>query len=86
MTRLECELKLIEAMEAAFAIYRQYNPQGQRLSMLFCDGQVNVSAIANGVDMKTADFGDTLNTYAVYATKFPDGDIWFGDKWATIGK
>jgi len=77
MTRLECELKLIELMEQAMAILKEYAPDGDKLSMSNYGGHINVTALYKDTDIKNADFADFENTYSVYAAKYKDGDIWF---------
>lgn len=52
MTRAECERKLIELAEQADRIYREYNPEGEGISLhTYRDGYISVSDIS--IDSET---------------------------------
>lgn len=82
MTRQECEAKLIELTERAFEILREFDPNAAKMALYINDGQINVNGMTQGVNIDTADYSDTEKTYNVYATKFPDGEVWHSDRWA----
>lgn len=84
MTRLECELKLIELAEQAMEVLREYAPDGDRLGISVVRGQINVTALFKDTDVQNADYKDVDNTYSVFATKYSDGAVWFSDKWRGV--
>ena len=76
MTRQECEQKLIAAAEVAMEILREYNPTAATLDMHIGEtGIISVDALNAGIG-EGADFGNLPQTFAIYATEFPDGRIW----------
>ena len=76
MTRAECEAKLISLAEQMYAVYKEYNPAGDFLSVIAdhdgyigvddayfnCEGKIIVDA--NGNSFKTVD-----------AAKYKDGSV-----------
>lgn len=70
MTRAECERQLIALTEIAFQIYHQYNPDGQKLSMLRQqNGCIDVSDLR--VDPKTG----KIACWTLEGVKYEDGRI-----------
>ena len=80
MTRQECEAKLIEATEKAFEILREFDPNARSMSLDFRNGFVSIDGMNKPTNDET-DFGDLENTYNVYATKYPSGEVWHTDRW-----
>ena len=82
MTRKECESALIALMDQAAEIFRAYCPEAGNLSMFRDEnGHINVHGHRKGFEIDGADYLDVANTYAVYATRFPDGDVWHSERW-----
>lgn len=81
MTRKECEDRLIALVELADAIFKDYAPDGERLSMTICDGQANITGYRQNPDMDSKSHAEK---YHVYATKFADGDVWHMDDWGRV--
>lgn len=81
MTRRECEKKLLALAEQMYAVYREYNPSGDFLSMIADkDGYISVSDCyfnserkiiidANGNIFKTVD-----------CTRYKDGSMMLSNK------
>lgn len=83
MTQLECELALIKKLEEAVEIYKQFNPDGNHLSIFWMGDTYHVTGYTGEYDE---------NGYAltdVNATKFTDGTYRFNihgcEKIAEVG-
>lgn len=75
MTRKECEAKLLALAEQMYAVYKEYNPSGDFLSMIADNGYINVDDCYFDTDrviIRDAN-GDVFKT--VDATKYKDGTI-----------
>lgn len=71
MTRSECERKLIELAERAVEIYRQYNPEGRRISIsTHSDGYISVSDI--DVDPETKE----IVSWTLEGAKNQEGEVY----------
>lgn len=79
MNRPECEMKLIELLEQVKAVYEDYNPLGQILSISISNGCISLH------DGFCDDDGNVITgLHTVEAVKFDDGEVWLGDKWEAI--
>ena len=76
MTRQECEAKLLELAEQMRAVYMEYNPSGDFLSMISdVDGYINVDDSYFNAERKIVEDvnGNVFRTVDV--TKYKDGSI-----------
>ena len=74
MTRQECERKLIELAEQAMQIYRQYNPNGEEISIYrHRDGYISVSDITLDPDTQE------ISCWTLEGVKNADGEIYSMD-------
>ena len=84
MTRAECEMKLLEVMEMATAIYKEYNPNGNNLSMSNYSGQISISDALEDENGNFINPKNYFEAHSVYLTKFADGKINTGADWGRI--
>lgn len=79
MTRQECETALIGLMEAAFKLYREYNPEGTWLDMSIVNGQMcirDTRTLEDGSPVLSKDVDGKYNQlHSIYVCKFPDGRV-----------
>lgn len=78
MTRLECELKLIELAAEMYAVYKEYNPAADYLNVVADKGGYICieDAFFNADNKIIRDVhGNAFST--VNVTRYKDGDIWF---------
>ena len=76
MTRKECEKKLLALAEQMYAVYKEYNPSGDFLSMIADkDGYISVDDCYFNAERKIINDvnGNTFKT--VDCTKYKDGSV-----------
>lgn len=84
MTRLECEKKLLDMAEQMQAVYKEYMPAGERLSVTICDKIIMISdAFFAGDEIIDDVHGNMFKT--VDCAKFADGVLRFGYKYIRAG-
>lgn len=81
MTRLECEKKLLSLAEQMYALYKEYNPSGDFLTMCAdTDGYIGVHDCYFNTEGKIIDdvHGNAFRT--VDCAKYSSGNIRLGNK------
>ena len=74
MTRLECEEKLLDLARQMQAVYKEYQPAGEMLSMTASDGLISISdAFFYGMEPVEDVHGHVFRTVKV--TQYRDGQV-----------